>query len=134
MIRRAVVRHVLIELEHADAHAIEEWRAAQDVEDGAEAALDAQARGDLVLGALYVECAYGPEEDDAVGLTLAGVELRPGIEPLDQLDDDWIDDALAEAAAQLEDERGIEVTSQELRELLTLSVSDDLLAQLSPDG
>ena len=126
-----MVRHVLIELEHADSHAVEEWRAAQD-DDGAEATLDAQARGDLVLGALYVECAYGPDEDDAVGLTLAGVELRPGVEPLDQLDDDWIDDALAEAAAQLEDEHGVEVTPEELREVLTLSVTDDLLAQLSP--
>ena len=127
-----MVRHVLIELEHADAHAIEEWRAAQEDEDGGDATLDAHARGDLVLGALYVECAFGPGEDDAVGLTLAGVELRPGIEPLDQLDDDWIDDALAEAAAQLDDEAGIEVTPDELRQVVSLSVTDDLLARLSP--
>jgi len=125
-----MVRQVLIELELADDHAVAEWRGAQDDD----AALDAQERGDLVLGALYVECFYGEGDDDAVGLTLAGVELRPGVDPLEQLDDDWIDDALEEAAAQLEEEQDLDVAPGELRDALTLSVADDLRAALAPHG
>ncbi len=96
-------------------------------------ALAAVDAGDLLLGTLYVEASFGPGEDDAVGLTIAGVELRPGEEPLPQVEDDWIADALEECAGQLADEQDIHVTAEELREVLTVQASADLLAALGRD-
>jgi len=83
-----------------------------------------------VLGSLYVEATYGPGEDDVTGLTIAGVELAPGHEPLTQLDDEWIADALAECAEQLADEQGMQVTEDELRAVLEVQASTDVLRAL----
>ena len=129
------VRQVLVQLDLATPDEEAEWRQAltESGDEDAHGTLEALAAGELVLGSLYVEAAYGPEDDDAVGLTLAGVELRPGAEPLAQVDDEWIADALAECAEQLADEQGIEVSEQELREVLTVQASIDVLQALDRD-
>ncbi len=130
------VREVLIQLDVATPDEEAEWRAAvgQQNDDEARATLEAHATGALVLGSLYVEATYGPKDADAVGLTMAGVELRPGAEPLAQVDDEWIADALAECAEQLADEQGIEVSEEELRQVLTVQASIDVLQALDRDA
>jgi len=130
----AAVRRVVIQLDCADAEETRDWRQAllDDGDDDSRATLAAHDAGDLVLGSLYVEAAYGPADEDAVGLTIAGVELRPGEEPLAQIDDEWIADALTESREQLAEEQGIEVTEDELREVLTVQASIDVLEALDP--
>ena len=129
------IRRVLLQLDCADAEETREWREAVAEDGGEEArvALAADEAGELVLGSLYVEATYGPEDEDAVGLTIAGVELRPGVEPLAQIDDDWISDALTECREQLDEEQGIEATEAELRDVLTVQASIDVLQALQPD-
>ena len=121
-----------MQVDVAEPHEVAEWRREMERDATPEAleALAAVERRDVVLGSLYVEATYGADDDDAVGLTIAGVELRRGEEPLAQLDEEWIADALAECADQLRDEQAIEVTVEELREVLTVQASTDLLAAL----
>jgi hypothetical protein len=92
-----------------------------------DAILAAQASGELVIGSLYVESAYGPGEDDVAAFTMTGVELRRGEDPLSQVDDEWLADALAESAEQLADEQDLHVTAEELREVLTVQASAEVL-------
>ena len=128
------VRRVLVQVDVATPAEEREWREAADQQDDDEArgALEAHAAGELVLASLYVEAAYGPDDEDAVGLTMTGVELRRGAEPLAQVDDEWIADALSECAEQLADERGVHVTEEELRSVLTVQASMDVLQALDP--
>ncbi len=128
------VRRVLVQVDVATPDEEREWRDAADRQDDdeARAALEALAAGELVLATLYGEAAYGPDEEDAVGLTMTGVELRRGAEPLAQVEDEWIADALSECAEQLADERGIQVSEEELRDVLTVQASMDVLQALDP--
>ena len=126
------VTQVVVQLDLAEPHEVAEWRQAMqdDAGEDARAALDALDGGEMILGSLYVEATFGPGEEDAVGLTIAGVELRPGEDAVEQVDDDWIADALAECADQLADEQGLQVTEAELREVLTVQASAEVLAAL----
>ena len=127
------VTQVVVQLDLAEPHEVAEWRQAmeQDASDDARAALDALDSGELVLGSLYVEATFGPGDEDAVGLTIAGVELRRDEDPVAQVDDDWIADALAECGDQLADEQDLHVSEAELREVLTVQASAEVLAALS---
>ncbi len=125
-----MIRRVLVQLDLAEPHEIDEWRQAM-VAEGMPEAPAALDRGELVLGSLYVEAEYGTGEDDAVGLTMAGVELVPGDQDaLARVDEEWLSDALAECAQQLADEQGIAVGEQELRAVLELQASTDVLDAL----
>ena len=126
------VTQVVIQLDLAEAHEVEEWRAAQFSE-GGEAAVEALENGEFVLGSLYVEATFGPGEEDVAGLTIAGFELHRGEDPVAQVDDEWIEDALAECADQLADEQGIAVTADHLRGVLTVQASQEALAALIPE-
>ncbi len=99
-----------------------------------DAVLAAQAAGELIIGSLYVETAYGPGEEDVAAFTMTGVELRRGEDPLSQLDDEWLADALAESVEQLADEQDLHVTQEQLREVLTVQASAEVLLALDADG
>jgi hypothetical protein len=97
------------------------------------AILAAQDAGELVIGSLYVESAYGPGDDDVAAFTMTGVELRRGEDPLSQVDDEWLADALAESVEQLADEQDLHVTQEQLREVLTVQASAEVLLALGED-
>jgi hypothetical protein len=128
-----MIEHVVIEADLAEPADVDEWRQAM-ARDGSGDAIDELDAGVLVLATLYVEAAYGPGDDDVVGLTMTAVELRRSDDEQVRIEDEWIADALAESASQLADERAIDVTEDELRAALTVRLSAPLMAALSGSG
>ncbi len=129
---RPEIASVVIQLDLAEPEEVAAWRAAMSDEESEEAleVLAAQEAGELIVGSLYVETAYGTGEDDIVALTMTGVELRRGEDPLAQVDDEWLADALQESAQQLADEQDLEVSLEQLREVLTVQASAEVLHAL----
>jgi hypothetical protein len=127
-----MIERVVIEIDAADGAEVAEWRAEMlaQGDDAGHAALEAHDRGDLVLGTVYVETAFGPDEDDVAALTLDGVEFERGRGAAAQSDDALIGEALAQSAAQLADEQGLQVTGEELRAVLSVQASAALLEAL----